>query len=472
MAVTHAGDGRLYVTELRGKVKIVEDGEVLAEPFLDVTDRVPAAAHGLLSIAFHPDYASNGYVFAHRAEKGSRDLLIVRYQVTDPDRIDPATEVVLIRVEKERTQHYGGQLQFGPDGYLYAAIGDDSGGGLFDPECASQSLERLEGKILRLDVDRRVNREPYYAIPRDNPFRGTGRPAIWARGLRNPWRFSFDRETGDLWIGDVGEFDLEEVNFQPAGSPGGHNYGWKVMEGTSCFADTSGCGAPLPGAPLADCHEVSLTAPVIEYAHASDLCAVIGGYVYRGRAIPDLAGHYLYVDICRGVVTAARYTAGVWQPRELGSALTSISSFGEDAGGEIYLTALDGLFRLVDPTVTVEEPTCVADATHLCLNQGRFRVSVDWRTDSGQTGSGQAVPGGEDAGSFWFFSSNNPEIFVKVLDACGPFNRFWVFAAGLTEVETSLEVVDTKTGEVRRYDRPLGVPYEAISDTAAFATCP
>ena len=469
VAVTHAGDGRLFVSLLRGRVMVVEDGEVLAEPFIDVTDRVPGAGHGLHSVAFHPDFAATGYVYVHRAERGTGDLLVTRFRAGADGRADAESEVELIRIVKERKQHYGGQVRFGPDGYLYVSTGDDSGTGLIDPECAAQSLDRLEGKILRLDVDASADVPPYYGVPADNPLIGFGRPEVWAHGLRNPWRFSFDRETGDLWIGDVGEADREEVNYQGAASPGGENYGWKVMEGTACRGDASGCAEPVPA-----CHDLGLTPPLLEYAHqrGSGHCSVTGGVVYRGRRVPDLYGRYLFGDYCSGTLWAARREGAAWTAQELAVSLPTVVSFGEDADGEVYLTAEGALYRLADPTAPA--PTCVAGANHLCLNRGRFRVSIEWRTPAGETGLGRAVPGGADAGSFWFFGPNNPEVFVKVLDACKPSlnRRFWVFAAGLTNVGTSLVVVDTATGVTRRYDRPLGVAYEAVIDTSAFSTCP
>lgn len=470
VAVAHAGDGRLFVALLRGRVVVVEDGEVLPEPFLDVTDRVLGSGHGLLSLAFHPDFAANGYVYVNRSEKGTGHLLVTRFHVGADGRADPGSEVELIRVVKERRQHYGGQVAFGPDGYLYVSIGDDSGDGMIDPECAAQSLDRLEGKVLRLDADQNADAPPYYGIPPDNPLIGQGRSEIWAYGLRNPWRFSFDREAGDLWIGDVGEDDREEVNRQDAASPGGENYGWKVMEGTVCRGDASGCTEPVPA-----CDDPGLTPPALEYAHVrgSGHCSVTGGFVYRGSRVPALYGRYVYGDYCSGTLWAARQEGGVLTAQELAVELPKVVAFGEDVDGELYLVAQTGaLFRLTDPTAPA--PTCAADASHLCLNRGRFRVSIQWRTNDGKTGLGHAVPGGANAGSFWFFGAKNPEIFVKVLDGCAPAlnRRYWVFAAGLTNVGTSLVVVDTANGATRRYDRPLGVAYEAVIDTSAFATCP
>lgn len=580
--VTHAGDQRLFVTRLGGQVQVVDRGELDPEPFLDISRRIGSGVHGLYSIAFHPDFPTRGFAYVHRVEKGTFDSLVSRFRVADSGRLDPRSEVVLIRVPKDSRLLYGGQVAFGPDGYLYASMGDTSIENetdfqRADPECAAQSLARFEGKILRLDVDRNARAAPYYAIPPDNPFAGGARPEVWALGLRNPWRFAFDRETGDLWIADVGKSSREEVNFRPASSPGGENFGWKVMEASSCFGDAVGCSAPMP-----PCGAPGLTPPVIEYTHSDGNCAVIGGVVYRGSLVPDLYGHYLYGDHCSGTIWAAKEEDGAMGVHELPVKLPGVVSFGEDVEGEVYLAAEGGVYRVVDetipeaglielvhteldfaagttvapvsarrlggsrgavrvrvrwpvpgapgggfsnaffewkdgdagstnlvlpltvpggpeptPEVVVElgpadggavlgarraatlriggagSPTCVPDATHLCINRGRFRVSVAWRTSAGDTGQGRAVRLGADSGSFWFFSANNPELFVKILDACSqPSRHYWVFAAGLTSVETVLEVVDTATGEVKRYPRPLGVLYETVGDTSAFATCP
>ena len=469
LAVTHAGDDRLFVSQLGGQVAIVRDGALLPRLFLDLSDQVQGGGEGLFSIAFHPDYANNGFFFVHYAAKPSADSVISRFEVssTDPDRSIKVSERVLLRIPKQQQLHYGGQLAFGPDGFLYVSTGDGTDRQVVDPACTSQSLDSLEGKVLRIDVDQNVDTAPYYAIPADNPFVATPSGEVWALGLRNPWRFSFDRENGDMWLTDVGHDRREEINREPAASPGGRNYGWKVMEGDFCFNNRAGCPGTVP-----PCDDPAFTRPTHQYPHAQGRCSIIGGYVYRGRAIPDLYGKYLYADHCTGEILAGQMSGGAWQEQALGFTLNRPTSFGEDAAGEIWITTPGALHRLVGPDLPGPSD-CVADANHLCLNRGRFRVSVDWRTAEGLSGLGRAVSLGEDAGMFWFFSENNPEVFVKVLDACfNPFNHYWVFAAGLTEVETSLVVVDTQTGDVRQYDRALGQPYDPIRDTRAFATCP
>lgn len=467
-AVTHAGDSRLFIALQAGLVVVYENGGFRDEPFLDIRDRVGNThnADGLLGLAFHPDFGDNGFLFVNYTTP-EHDWLIVRYQLgDDPDHVDPATEKVLLDVAKAAVSHYAGQLQFGPDGHLWIASGDS--GPSFDPLCFAQEDDALEGKILRLDVDQNVDVPPYYGIPSDNPFVGsvTAREEIWAKGFRNPWRFSFDRETGDLYVGDVGQSTREEVDFEPAGSPGGLNYGWKRLEGTLCQSNEQGCQTPPP-----PCDSGIYTPPILEYEHGVGRCAVIGGYVYRGVEIPDLDGVYFYGDFCSGTIWAAERSGDGWQSEELPFRLgNQFITFGEDAAGELYLATRSTIWKLVAVT---PPPTCVADATRLCLQGERFRVDVTWRSLQGQNGSGQAIPLTEDSGYFWFFSEDNPEIFVKVLDACAePFHRFWVFAAGLTDVETRLTVVDTETGETRRYDKPLGAGFDPIRDTSAFATCP
>lgn len=478
VALTHDGTGlhpdRLYVTLLDGRVLIVENGDggaiVRAEPFLDLRDRVRLEqAKGMYSIAFHPRYAANGLVYAAYSNLQS-DVVLARYAAdAEGERLDPASEAILLKIPKNGGRHNGGQLHFGPDGMLYLSSGDGSTRDI-DPECAALDLGSLEGKILRLDVDRNRDTPPFHAIPEDNPFVGRGRGEIWALGLRNPWRFSFDRALGDLWIGDVGETRLEEIDRQPANSSGGENYGWKIMEGTSCVAAnggaaTDGCGAAIP-----ECGAPELTLPVLEYAHGDGDCSVTGGYVYRGRGVPALIGRYVWADFCSGRVWATAADADGLRAERLPFTAPGAVSFGEDAAGELYLLAGDTLLRFVDPRPATD---CTADAAHLCLNQGRFQVSAIWRTREGQTGPGIAVQQGPDVGAFWFFSPNNQEVFVKVLDACfDPFQHFWFFAAGLTNVEVRLVVVDTETGIEKVYERPLGKPFGGIQDTRAFATCP
>jgi len=333
---------RLFIVEQGGRIKILSGGSVLAAPFLNITSLVSTGGEqGLLSVAFDPDYASNGRLFVDYTNLAG-DTVIARYLVTgDPNVADPNSEVILKTiVHQDATNHNGGQLQFGPDGFLYAAIGD--GGGGYDPLNHGQDTGNLLGKMLRLDV----NNPPDY-IPASNPYAGAGLPLdeIWAVGFRNPWRFSFDRTTGDLYVGDVGQDSVEEIDFQPAGSSGGLNFGWRCMEGSSCTG-LSGC----------TCNDPLLTLPIVEHPHSGGDCSVTGGYVYRGCALPNLLGTYFYADFCTGTIRSFRYIGGaVTEQQDRTAQLTppqgllgSISSFGEDAAGELYIVSLDGsIYKIV-----------------------------------------------------------------------------------------------------------------------------
>jgi glucose/arabinose dehydrogenase len=327
LAITHAGDGsgRLFITLQAGRILIYDGRQLLPAPFLDIGPLVSTGGErGLLSAAFHPNYASNGFVYVNYTDLNG-DTVVARYTVSaDPSAADPASAVILLTIPQPFANHNGGQLQFGPDGYLYIGMGDGGGGG--DPSDNAQSLNSLLGKMLRIDVDA----GPPYGIPPDNPFIGdpAALPEIWALGLRNPWRFSFDRLTGDLWIADVGQDNFEEVNVQTAGSTGGENYGWRRMEGTSCFNPTS------------NCNDGSLTLPVLEYDHSLG-CSISGGYRYRGQDHPGLAGIYFYGDFCSGRIWgAAQDAAGSWTAEELLDTDLRISAFGEDEAGEIYVAYL------------------------------------------------------------------------------------------------------------------------------------
>ncbi|HEV7785447.1 MAG TPA: PQQ-dependent sugar dehydrogenase, partial [Thermoanaerobaculia bacterium] len=274
-SVTHAGDDRVFLTFRPGRIVIFTGGAVKPQPFLDIRGLVNANGEGgLLSVAFHPHYAENGFLFIDYTNS-NLDTVIARYHVSaDPDQADASSGKILLTIPQPFDNHKGGQLQFGPDGFLYIGMGD--GGSGFDPACRAQRTDNLLGKMLRIDVDQNISTAPFYGIPADNPFRGTASPPeIWATGVRNPWRFSFDRQTGDLWIGDVGQNQREEVDFQPVTSRGGENYGWKVMEADLC-STTDACPASTP-----PCNSPAYTLPVLEYDH-NPHCSITGGYVYRG----------------------------------------------------------------------------------------------------------------------------------------------------------------------------------------------
>ena len=339
--ITHAGDDRLFFTLRAGRIVILSGGAVRSQPFLDIHNLTTVdSERGLLSVAFHPRYAENGFFFVNYTNLAG-DTVIARYHVSsDPNRADPASARILLTIQQPFANHNGGQLQFGPDGYLYIGMGD--GGAAFDPACRAQRGNELLGKMLRIDVDQNVSTSPFYGIPADNPFRGPGDPAdeIWASGLRNPWRFSFDRATGDLWIADVGQGQREEIDFQPAASRGGENYGWKVMEGTLCDS-ADACPASTP-----PCNSAAYTDPVLEYGHGPH-CSVTGGYVYRGSRLPQLRGTYFFGDFCSGVIWAASRQGTGFTVRTLANGLPDLITFGEDKDGELYVASLEGsVFRL------------------------------------------------------------------------------------------------------------------------------
>jgi len=363
VAAPHDGTGRIFVVERGGRIMIVQsDGTLLEEPFLDVSadTEFQFLEEGLLGLAFHPDYATNGLFYINYTNQlRNGDVLTVQYKVSadDPNKADPSTALIVSERDQPYPNHIGGDIEFGPDGYLYIGTGD--GGLEGDPLDAGQDLSTHLAKILRIDVSPAVamamGETPTtaavggraYAIPPDNPFvqgdilidlfnateedfaalHPNAVPETWAYGLRNPWSFSFDRETGDFWIGDVGQNFWEEINFQPAGSPGGQNYGWKFLQGSHCF----------PYSVDPDCPHVG-TLPVAEYHH--DLgCVVVGGSVYRGADYADLNGIYFAADYCSGRIWGvARDDSDTWQMQELLDTGLLITGHGEDEAGNIYFT--------------------------------------------------------------------------------------------------------------------------------------
>jgi glucose/arabinose dehydrogenase len=331
------GDPRLFIVEKTGAIRIVKDGLLLPEAFLDLSSEVSnGGEQGLLGLAFYPDYATTRRFIVHYTDVAGNTVLS-RFQTSDdPDRADPASGQIILTQVQPFSNHNGGQILFGPDGFLYLGLGDGGSGG--DPDNRGQDLSDLLGSILRIDVR---NGEPY-AIPADNPFAQSAAPEIWSYGLRNPWRFSFDRATGDLYIADVGQNQWEEINVAPPseGAGRGANYGWSIMEGSHCFRESG-------------CDRAGLTLPALEYDH-SEGCSVTGGYVYRGSAVPALQGHYFYGDYCQGWVRSFRYSDGsVTFPTSWPSLAPGgpILSFGEDAAGELYVLEQGGrVLRMVpDP---------------------------------------------------------------------------------------------------------------------------
>lgn len=332
LLVTNAGDGsgRLFVIGQPGLIYVLENGQTLATPFLDIRSKVGSQGNeqGLLGLAFHPDYAQNGSFYVDYTDR-TGDTVVARYQVSaDPNVADAESEQVLLQVHQPYANHNGGNLVFGPDGTLYIGFGD--GGSAGDPNGNGQSLNTYLGKLLRIDVD---GGDPY-GIPADNPFAGSDHGEIWAYGLRNPWRFAFDALTGDLYIGDVGQNQWEEVDYLPAGSPGGANFGWNLVEGNHDYAGQAPTGANYVG-------------PVAEYDH-SGRCSITGGVVYRGAALPAWQGVYLYGDFCSGEIYGLLNQGnGAWQNERLYDTSFQITSFGVDEQGEVYVVdRTGGIYRL------------------------------------------------------------------------------------------------------------------------------
>lgn len=324
--MTHCGDERLFVVEQSGYIRIVVNGSTLSTPFLNIDPRVNSAGNeqGLLGLAFHPDYKQNGFFYVnYTTGNGAGSTRLSRFSVlaSDSNQADPNSELILLTFTQPFSNHNGGSIHFGPDGYLYVSVGD--GGSAGDPQANGQNKNTYLGKMLRLDVDAAA---PY--IPASNPFVGQAnvKEEIWAYGLRNAWKFSFDKIKGDLWSGDVGQNLYEEINYQPASSSGGENYGWRCYEGASIF-NASGCASS------------GFTDPVYVYGRSGGNCSVTGGYVYRGAQHQNLFGKFLFTDYCSGTIWATfPGTGGNWQTNALGTYLTNqYASFGEDNQGELYI---------------------------------------------------------------------------------------------------------------------------------------
>jgi glucose/arabinose dehydrogenase len=341
VGVTNAGDGsdRLFVVQLGGQVRVIAaDGTLRAAPFVDLSGRVTAGGEqGLLGLAFHPNFAANGRLFVDYTRAGDGATIVSELTAAaDRGSANPSSERILLTVSQPFANHNGGQIAFGPDGYLYIGLGDGGSGG--DPQGNGQNQQVLLGKILRINVNGTPPPGMAYGIPSTNPYAGAGiapgagLPEIWAYGMRNPWRFSFDRGSGDLYIGDVGQNAWEEVDRQPAGSRGGENYGWNAFEATHCF---SACGG------------VSYVPPIAEYSHTSG-CSITGGYLYRGSRQPSLNGFYVFGDYCTGTIFTVPGGGGGKTPKAVASTSLLISSFGEGEDGEIYLVdhGGGGLYRV------------------------------------------------------------------------------------------------------------------------------
>lgn len=406
--IANCGDERLFVVERAGTIRIIENGVRLTTPFLDIDSIVinGGGEQGLLGLAFHPDYKTNGFFFVYYVNN-SGNLVIARYSVTsDPNIADAGSRTNVLTIPHPgETNHNGGNLDFGPDGYLYIATGDGGGGG--DPGNNAQDPLELLGKMLRLDVDTLP-----YLFPPDNPYIGMAsvRNEIWATGLRNPWRFSFDRMTGDLWIGDVGQGAQEEVNFQPASSAGGENYGWRCYEGNSTY-NTNGCGAIG-----------NYTFPVHDYPNPDSGCSVVGGYVYRGCRYPDLFGHYLYADYCSGRFWTLHHNGSNWVNTLLFDDQNfRYSAFGEDNNGDLYVAGLGNgiIYKVVEadaaalPMITVQGNTsfCPGDTAELSTNLAGF-VSYEWLREDTVVATGMQVDATEAGDYALRVTGNNGCIYT------------------------------------------------------------
>ncbi len=376
--IANAGDSRLFIVEQDARIRIVQsNGAVVGTPFLDIDSRVlssgePGAGseQGLLGLAFHPNYASNGFFYVYYTRDDASavldgDLVFARYSVTaNPNVADPASEVILLIVDhlNGQSNHNGGNLEFGPDGFLYIGTGDGGGGG--DPSENGQDLTDLQGKLLRIDVDGGAGNVPdcgmqnaVYTVPASNPYddgAGGNCDEVFQWGLRNPWRFSFDALTDDLWIGDVGQSSWEEVDFMPASSSGGENWGWDCYEGNSLYSD---------GSPGITCGPIgNYDFPEQVYDHSGSRCSVTGGYVYRGSLYPELYGHYVYADYCSGEFwTLFPAGGGNWTLTTLGDLGSSFTTFGESASGELYTASGSTIWHIVEDTpATTATPTSSA----------------------------------------------------------------------------------------------------------------
>jgi glucose/arabinose dehydrogenase len=335
-APQNSTDKRLFVVQQNGIIRTLNaEGALDAAPFLDISAKVLNSGEmGLLGFTFHTKYAENGFVYVNYVTKDMYTI-VARYTVSPQTAIaDPATEKVVLRLKQPYSNHNGGALAFGPDGYLYVGLGDGGSGG--DPENRAQNKNELLGKILRLNVDT----DQAYTVPAANPFVGQSgaKGEIWASGLRNPWKISFDRKTGDLYIADVGQGKIEEANMQPKASKGGENYGWRCYEGTKAYV-TTGCQPANAYVP-----------PIFEYDHSEGRCSVTGGYVYRGAAEKALLGKYFYADYCSGHLYYAEQKDGAWSQTLALKTSFAISTFGEDQQGELYFGdhATGTIYRLED----------------------------------------------------------------------------------------------------------------------------
>ncbi|WP_460219219.1 PQQ-dependent sugar dehydrogenase [Psychroserpens sp. MEBiC05023] len=380
--IKHAGDDRLFVVERPGVIRIVNtDGTVNSAPFLDINPQVIdfGGEQGLLALAFHPDYVNNGFFYVNYIDNDG-DTVISRFTRSTTNTADPSSEVVLLNISQPFSNHNGGDMHFGPnDGYLYISTGDGGSGG--DPGNRAQNQTLLLGKILRLDVDvsqAQIDAGTTYLIPSDNPFVSDSAvlDEIWANGLRNPWKFSFDRTNGDLWIADVGQSGKEEVNRVPASSSGGENYGWKCFEGTSTFSNVTGCST------------ITHTPPVAEYDYGGSpfRCSITGGYRYRGTAQTGLQGLYFFADFCSNEIGYVQETSANNFSLSFINSFSdgAFSAFGEDINGELYVCSLTTgtIYKIQDANLGINEQSL--DAIKMYPNPVKNSLTFDLLSTSNQ----------------------------------------------------------------------------------------
>ncbi len=435
--IAHAGDGsqRLFIAQQAGRIRVVKSGTLQATPFLDLGALTTGGGEqGLLGITFHPQYAANGRFFVNYTRTSDGATVIARYNVSagNPDVADPASAVVLLTIPQPYANHNGGAVRFGPDGFLYIGMGDGGSGN--DPEARAQDKTSLLGKILRIDV----NQGPLYTIPPGNPWpTGVGgRAEIFALGLRNPWKISFDRGNGDFWIGDVGQGMQEEVDRLAAGTGAGANFGWRVLEGTFC----TGLSGPVT------CTDPTLIAPVITYGHIGTSCrgSITGGYVYRGTAVPSLSGKYVYGDFCTGRLWAAQQSGAAWVPVELADTAFSLSTFGEDEAGELYFAdfGTGDIYRFAETT----PPQPVLQVAPLALAFGNANVgsaTADQTVTVANAGGGSLVLsalaiGGANPGDFVRGGTCTATTTLAATQSCVITVRFLPAAAGLRGASLTL----------------------------------
>lgn len=400
--ITHAGDDRLFIVEQQGVIKIYsKEQSTLDAPFLDIQDRVRSGGErGLLGLAFHPNYKENGFFFVNYTATNGGQTRIARFTVSadDPNKADPNSEVILLTINQPFSNHNGGGIKFGGDGYLYIGMGDGGSGG--DPLDSGQTPNSLLGKMLRIDVD---NGSPY-GIPADNPFinDSTISDEIWAIGLRNPWRFSFDRATQDLWIGDVGQNAWEEVSYQPANSKGGENYGWRCYEGFETF-NTTNCAA-----------DSTMTPPVHVYRTGSvDGASITGGFVYRGSQNPSLLGHYLYGDyVSRKIWSLIPNDSGDWTNVELLNSGFLISTFGEDQAGELYVADhRGGIYQIMDDQTSPVQTISTIEELMITPNPFQDKMLLQMETTSAE------------AIQIKIFAANGQLIYQELLNGVGTITK-------------------------------------------------